>query len=319
MKQRFLALFLVLILVSSYSFGIAEADSWICPECGTDNSMNFCLQCGTKKPERLVCKECGQTFSLDSGVVFCGNCGARMLPETKVPGRYEGPGFDTPEAALTCYMEGLKNLDFEQMLSAFAWETQIEHFDFNAFWAGSAYTKLNTAPRMPSLNAFLISANVNMIRSLQTRHIYDALETYLLGVDTFSFDTKIPIKTEEEINAFLRNFDGERLENLSQMKNIRILSAAEVLGEEYNKEDFRKSIAKFHDKFGADEYSLLYGIADVGDETLLCGPAICRYGDRWYLVTVGGTHLYLLGVSADLSAFVCGKTILEDYMGKYLK
>ena len=34
--------------------------------------------------------------------------------------RYEGQGFATPEDALACYMEGLKNLDFEQMMSAFA-------------------------------------------------------------------------------------------------------------------------------------------------------------------------------------------------------
>ena len=34
--------------------------------------------------------------------------------------KYEGEGFATPEEALTCYMEGLKNLDFDQMMSAFA-------------------------------------------------------------------------------------------------------------------------------------------------------------------------------------------------------
>ena len=42
--------------------------------------------------------------------------------------RYEGLGFDTPEEALTCYVEGIKELDFEKILSAFAWETQASHY-----------------------------------------------------------------------------------------------------------------------------------------------------------------------------------------------
>ena len=47
--------------------------------------------------------------------------------------RYEGEGFDTPEDAALYYLAGLKNQDFEQMLAAFAWETQADHFDFRSF------------------------------------------------------------------------------------------------------------------------------------------------------------------------------------------
>ena len=64
--------------------------------------------------------------------------------------------------------------------------------------------------------------------------------------------------------------------------------------------------------YGADETVNLVGIAEVGDETLYCCPTICRYGDKWYLVSVSSFASMLVGLSMDNQAFICGTGSLFD-------
>ena len=62
-----------------------QADQWTCSECGTENTGNFCSQCGTAKPKaqtapavsiKLKCHACGQPVELSNGVPkFCPECG----------------------------------------------------------------------------------------------------------------------------------------------------------------------------------------------------------------------------------------------------
>ena len=48
---------------------------WICPQCGTENTGNFCSNCGTKKPDdgKWICPQCGTENTGN----FCGNCGTK--------------------------------------------------------------------------------------------------------------------------------------------------------------------------------------------------------------------------------------------------
>ena len=68
--------------------------------------------------------------------------------------RYEGDGFDTPEDAVICYMTGLRNLDFEQMLGAFAWETLASHYLTEKQIKRLKGYNPAIAARMPSFNEF---------------------------------------------------------------------------------------------------------------------------------------------------------------------
>lgn len=48
---------------------------WVCPQCGTENAGNFCMNCGTKKPDdgKWACPQCGTENTGN----FCGNCGTK--------------------------------------------------------------------------------------------------------------------------------------------------------------------------------------------------------------------------------------------------
>jgi len=61
--------------------GAPAANTWTCPQCGkSDNTANFCGNCGTKKPEpkpaadTWTCPQCGKA---DNTANFCGNCGTK--------------------------------------------------------------------------------------------------------------------------------------------------------------------------------------------------------------------------------------------------
>ena len=56
-----------------------ENDRWFCPECGTPNEGNFCVQCGTRRPVPVPrCAKCGFTPDRDNIPNFCPVCGSRF-------------------------------------------------------------------------------------------------------------------------------------------------------------------------------------------------------------------------------------------------
>ena len=300
--KKLMAVFLSIMLVTGCSFAFAD-DSWVCPKCGAENGDNFCVKCGTPKPKMLICPACGEQYPLDSGVVFCGKCGTKILQNDFSFGKLEGPGFDTPEEALTRYMEGLKNLDFEQMLSAFAWETQAEHYSIEKVINRlKGYTK-SLIPRIPFLNDFMLDVNTEVIRSAQIDMIYDALEAYILGED-YPDNQVIRLIDEEEMDVFLKKFNNSRLEKLSGMGEIRFLSPDQVTNNKFSLSNNIKNFQGLTDRYGADETVNIVGIAEIGEEVLCCCPTICRYGEKWYLVSCSSTTDYLIGIEPARQAFM---------------
>ena len=307
-----ISVILALVVVFGCACAAAEGDEWICPDCGAANTMNFCLKCGAKKPEEIICPDCGTKFPADGGIAFCGNCGARLNQAVPSAGRYEGEGFATPEEALTCYMEGFKNLDISQILGAFAWETQIERMSLQTYYERILAYSPAAMPRMPSVNDFLLSANVESLRAMQVRYLYSAIEYYILGNEapkgmTIPFNKDDP----EAIPSFLAKFDNGRLEKLTGMTNIRFLSPDAVMNNRFSMDINQRNFKKQTAYYNADEVVNIVGVADVGNETFACCPTIARYGDRWYLLSLGSMTTSLLGIEVNCQAFICAEGLIE--------
>ena len=241
---------------------------------------------------------------------------AVVRPVTDAPApapRYEGPGFDTAQEALTCYVEGLKALDFEKMLSAFAWETQLSCYDINAYFKRIRAYFPTAKPRIPSVNDFMLTVNLHELRSAQIDMIYNSLEAYILDSD-FPAGKTVPFREESDVDAFLQKFYNGRLEKLSSMSNIRFVSPDTVTGNRFSSEQVQKNYKKQMACYGADETVNIAVIASVGDETLFCCPTVARYGDRWYLVSVSSVTNSIIGLDMNHQAFACGKGSLEDIL-----
>ena len=298
---------LVTSLCFSYAFVHAEGGEWICPGCGAENTTKFCIRCGSQKPEDITCPNCGTKYPLDSGAVFCGDCGTRLEQgKAFIPIHYEGAGFSTPEEAVTCYMEGYKNLDFDQILGAFAWETQASHASMQMYAERIRSYSPAAMPRMPSFSKFVERVNVDALRSSQVRYIYAALDNYILGEDAPQ-GMMISLNKPEDVEAFMQKFDNGKLEKLALMANIRFVSPDLFTNNLYSMETNQDNLKKQTAYYNADEVVNIVGLADVGDETFFCCPTVARYGDRWYLVSISSMASNIMGLSSDYQAFTCGK------------
>ena len=72
-----LSALVVLSILICCAASLAET-IWKCPVCYTENSLNYCTQCGTHKPADIVCPDCGMSYAYDSDVKYCGQCGTNL-------------------------------------------------------------------------------------------------------------------------------------------------------------------------------------------------------------------------------------------------
>ena len=77
MMRKWLSMILAALLLLT-AVAAAEGASWTCPDCGQQNSLNFCSNCGAKRPTSITCPGCGEEIAIDAGYRFCPNCGERL-------------------------------------------------------------------------------------------------------------------------------------------------------------------------------------------------------------------------------------------------
>lgn len=73
MMKKLTALLLALALLLS----MTTAFAWSCPSCGSDNGGKFCTECGTQKPEDVICPSCGTNYG-NAVPKFCTECGQKL-------------------------------------------------------------------------------------------------------------------------------------------------------------------------------------------------------------------------------------------------
>lgn len=314
--KRVLAVLLAAVLCAGCVSAAAEEDSWTCPDCGTGNTTNFCIRCGAKKPDMIACPGCGEKYPIDTEAVFCGKCGTKLRPEAEPSERMEGDGFDTPEEAVLYYLEGLKNLDFGQMLRAFAWETQAEHYAVDENLRRISAYLPSIKPRLPGDSEFIRTANLYSLRTVQIDAIYQAMEYCLLQDHYSDLNSAYGTKSAKDgtFDAFMEEFNNGRLDKLAGMTNIRFLTPDRVTDGRFSSEKTQKNYARNNAVYGADETVDVPAVADVGDEILFCCPTVARYGEKWYLVSVRSVTGMIIGIDSVSQAFVCGKGSLGDYL-----
>lgn len=224
---------------------------------------------------------------------FCSSCTMESetgQPETDQPVptvseriSYEGNGFATPEDAVLFFLDGLKKLDFEQMLDAYTWETRASRFAAREYLLQNK-TFTDSMIWLPAYYDGITSLNLEVMRESEAGTIMRSIAVWLNSDIPDDFPTDH--MTEENIQTFKEKYDGKKLELLKDMKNIRFLTVNDITGAEYWTERKKAKLQREMDNYGMDELIHLPTVADVGDEKLLLIPYVARYGDRWYLFTL---------------------------------
>lgn len=244
---------------------------------------------------------------------FCGAVQAQSAAFVQL----EGDGFDTPEDAVRFYLDGLKNLDIDQMLSAFAWETLAEHYSvetrmryLNAFNPASF-------PSIPSDNDFLRSATMYSLLAEQTKLICWSIEAYILpGVDT---TFAVSLSNDEKFDAFWAQFDTGRIDRFSRMGDILFLTPDQVTDNMFSRGPGPRDYERRNAMYGADEIVDVPAAADLGDEVLFVAPTVARYGSKWYIVNLSSLTSGYLGLEIVNMAFYCTEGSPDDLKAEGLE
>jgi hypothetical protein len=236
---------------------------------------------------------------------------------------HEGPGFASPEDAVHCYLEGLRNGDVQQMLSAFAIETYVDHYDIIAACRRQGSYNPNSPIGMPNSSPLWRNINIesrrgDLVKFINFQARYYSLPPFDFSVPYILKKEIVDEKTVEffpgangnklEITEFFSYIDGSKAErSITDLKFDSFIEPVTLIEEKNDKsllesylgEEYQSIIAKQMLVYGADEFTgvaclLTNETTYLGEESyLLCFDA-ARYGNLWYLHTFqGSVGLYL--------------------------
>lgn len=205
-------------------------------------------------------------------------------------------GYDTPEAAVSAYLDGFKNMNLEQMMGTFAIENYVDNHDYERrINQITAYT-YNLEIKLPNATPLATALNVESRRSNVSSCILKQYVT-LAFPDFNMFETQA-LKTEEDSKEFADTF-ASRLKDL-KVDSIKLLGfiPPEKLSDVYAMDQNLKNIAKNAEICGADKLESRVAVFELdGKEYFMCIDT-ANYGGKWYVIALGGNIGALLGIDS---------------------
>ncbi|MCL1855474.1 MAG: hypothetical protein FWF86_07045 [Clostridia bacterium] len=230
-------------------------------------------------------------------VCLLGICACMPLKAGADDHTYEGPGWDTPEDAVTYYLEGMKEQDIGKMIGAYAVETYIDHFNFGAQLARIGVYSMSEVPRMPNAGNLLRSINIEARKHEIAQSILLQLSSICLPWLDFSAPISLWSESGEKANAFV-----EELESAFGAVNLHTLVVMgfvppEMISKHYGSEANRNNMLAQYAPAGADDARSVVAAFVFDDKVgILCCDAI-RYEDRWFMSKAQGNIGLLLNFS----------------------
>lgn len=229
---------------------------------------------------------------------------------------YEGPGWATPEEAVEVYLEGLRTQDLSMMISAYAVETYVDHFDLQALLARIGAYTVGMAPRLPNANPLLRDINVEARRNEIVQGVLWQMsaicmpERDLITPTTFERET-----IDEETAAFVAELgDAYNAVDYSALKVLYTV-APEAISELYASEKNQENLQANGAPYGADEVRSVVTVFTIGDMVCaLCCDAM-RYGEDWFLFRANGNIGAIIGLAATSGGAVA---VTEDVLNALL-
>ena len=310
--KKLISLLLVLLLAASGLAAMSEAAKWTCPGCGAENDGNFCMECGTKRPEGVVCPGCGAVYPADTANKFCMECGSELKPEPEAEPLEVDPElgrFATPEDAAMRYVDGLRERDLDKMLSATDWETLESHRTLDRLIARAKSYNISMWPSFPSDGGMLSAINRDQMRAgtamLIRRAILHFVATGPDGENTLKSAATGGIVSiaPEAIDGFIAQFDLSRIDSLARITDVQFIAPEQVM-DKYTMDANQRTLESTRVLNGADEIRDLCVVFSIDGNQYAFFPGFVRYGDVWTMYSPGGTLAAILGIAVDQQGFI---------------
>ena len=229
---------------------------------------------------------------------------------------YEGPGWDTPEEAVLVYLEGLKEQDVDKMISAYAVETYIDHFDLTAELTRVRSHTLNRVPRMPNTGNLLRSINIEARKNEIVRGISFQMTSFCLPEEDFIEPTYF---SGENADKQAWAFVGELEKAFGAVDygtlDVLLFVPPEVISDRYTSERNQEDIKRKMAPTGADEMRSVVAVFTVDNKNCALCCDVMRYGDRWFMCWSDGNIAQFMGLSPSTGGLaVLSTEELDEYI-----
>ena len=195
--------------------------------------------------------------------------------------KYEGDGWATPEEAVQVYLAGLKALDLDKMLSAFAIESFVDHYHFAAKIEDMDAYNYHIENRLPSTNDLFTSLNVETRKGgISDAIFFQAVSIILPDVDFIAPNTMRDY--EGGSKAFVDKISVSSPLIIEDLDLVEFV-APEALSDTYLLEPIQKNLQRQMTFFGADEFKSIALYFTCNNQKYIFCCDVLRYGEKWYL------------------------------------
>lgn len=213
-------------------------------------------------------------------------------------GTIEGPGFATPEDAAKAYLNGLRDQDMNAMISAFAVESYVAHYDLEAMVERIRSYQPTLEVRLPNTSEYTRQLNIASRRNQIAGTIANQYMSYN-APDALNEFLPTVLEDPEAVADFMEEFERETEIYVFDDLVITDVLQPEDISDQYLYEANQENLTKQAKAFGAgaDEVDNLAITFAANGQTWLFCPQAVRYDGRWYLQSLQGNLANLLGMS----------------------
>jgi hypothetical protein len=197
---------------------------------------------------------------------------AAVLDPTAVPAASPSALYSTAEAAVTAYLDGVKQQDTPAIFAASAIDEVAQDFDFQAFADRLQAMPLVTSPA-PAEYPFYVEMN-RVRRQNEVLSQVRNLAYSLLSAETVD-GSIIANPGSERVHAFVTDVDPSRL------AGIELVQIGTPSPDLLSSTRFQENAAKQAAIYGADELTERVALLSFEDKDYLLGFTLLRYGDSW--------------------------------------
>ena len=233
--------------------------------------------------------------------------------------KLEGTGYDTPEEAVTAYVEYLKAGDYNGVISTFVMETFEENYNVEEFYdrirafspaiatGGQLYVMLgNDSSLVNSVNlenrrAYISS---NIFRQMIVPMAAEVDDNELAS--SFMSGTTFAISDDDDMESLM-----EFLNSDPKFEEIEIGDFLEGSDFDFDYKRGLKEYNKAKEKaWGGDIENVSMKLEIDGEDYVLFMTCV-RYDDKWYIAEFGNYFGLACGIPASASGF-CPEDSIED-------
>lgn len=208
----------------------------------------------------------------------------------------EGEGFASPEDAVSAYMMAMSTGDLHGAIATFAVETYVANYDFEAVAELMGfYLSYNGLPPLPPDDPLNTALNVELRRSEVVRQILN--QYFALVNPGLNGPQGEPVEDAAEFTESMSSaMASDALAGLADFEFVALEDIDPETAEMYAGEEVAQQQAERGAAFGIDESQAVAVETSVDGVGVTLLFDVARYGETWWLETLGGRFAILENV-----------------------